>query len=576
MILSFYLVLILFEFCSFYDIIPVRNFEKKVLNFNSSGFIIFSYYISGSPNLTTYYIQIRQTYITSISYLYFYQYEDASQIFQDSNGKFINYINSYSMTPTFQRDFISIIDTFYYNKTYIFVVKSDDYFDSNLALSFYSTEEFVNINNFVQGQIAASYRQILNYNFHIPLGHKKYLLFVNHGSLEPNITIIDNNKKIVLNEIFFYGESYLELEEINSYDIYFKYSQFKSAENKIFYFYLAQSKYTKIFPVEMNTEYFQRFFTFEGLKLLLDLSSINKGNIIWLNYNKEWAGRNYYKVYSYNTDDKEVLENTKGKELTLTTNYSYCSGYICKYSFHKDSDDIKMAVIDVEDFYKYSEIYLDIKYGFPERYITQKVYFSFLIGICLSIPNIIIQSIVCSREKLCAFKYKCTFIMDFVLHIAYGCLICVLSYLGGKPSLIIAYVFLGLYGFGLFINFILICCEVQAMFTGIICLFKKMRNLRTFKEAFNERRKLPPQIIVSDESRYNKTNENNHEYEYCSWEDNTNFELKVDYNVDIIECQFNFEIKIDDSTKEDLDSFKKSFENNEKPTNNGDHKNKTY
>ena len=80
MILSFYLVLILFEFCSFYDIIPVRNFEKKVLNFNSSGFIIFSYYISGSPNLTTYYTQIRQTYITSISYLYFYQYEDASQI----------------------------------------------------------------------------------------------------------------------------------------------------------------------------------------------------------------------------------------------------------------------------------------------------------------------------------------------------------------------------------------------------------------------------------------------------------------------------------------------------------------
>lgn len=103
-----------------------------------------------------------------------------------------------------------------------------------------------------------------------------------------------------------------------------------------------------------------------------------------------------------------------------------------------------------------------------------------------------------------------------------------------------------------------------------------MRNLRTFKEAFNERRKLPPQIIVSDESRYNKTNENNHEYEYCSWEDNTNFELKVDYNADIIECQFNFEIKIDDSTKEDLDSFKKSFENNEKPTNNGEHQNKTY
>ena len=458
--------------------------------------------------------------------------------------------------------YIELEDSFYDNKTYIFVFKSynDLNEDINFTLSFYWTEEFVNINNFVQGQIVASSGLILNYNFHIPLCHKKYLLYVNHGDIGPNITIIDNNKKIILEEISFFGESYLELEDENSYDIYFKYPKFSSYHAKNFYFYLAQSKYTKIFSVLMNTEYFQRFYTFIGLKLLFDLSTINKGNKVWLQYNKKWAGRDDYKIYSYNTDDKDTLENTKGKELILDTKDSDCPGYVCKYFIHKDSDDIKMVVIDVENYYIHSDIYLDIKYGNPERYITQKVYFSFLIGICLSLPNIIVQIIVCSKQKPCSFKYKWTFIMDFALHIAYGCLICVFNYLGGKPSLIMAYCFLGAFGIGLFINFILIVCNVPSMFTGLICLFRKMKKFRNFKEAFDERRKLPPKIIVSNFEYYNAINENNHEYEYCSWEDDTHFDLNVDYeNVHIIECKFNFEIKIDNKTKKDLESFKSSF-----------------
>ena len=52
----FYLVLILIEFCSLYDIIPVTNFEKKFVNLTpSKNYVIFSYNISGSSNLTTYY-----------------------------------------------------------------------------------------------------------------------------------------------------------------------------------------------------------------------------------------------------------------------------------------------------------------------------------------------------------------------------------------------------------------------------------------------------------------------------------------------------------------------------------------
>ena len=63
--------------------------------------------------------------------------------------------------------------------------------------------------------------------------------------------------------------------------------------------------------------------------------------------------------------------------------------------------------------------------------------------------------------------------------------------------------------------------------------------MRTFEEAFNERRELPPQIIVvakvppNDNNYYpinDIYNENSNgkiemEYEYCSWEDNTDFVL---------------------------------------------------
>ena len=94
-----------------------------------------------------------------------------------------------------------------------------------------------------------------------------------------------------------------------------------------------------------------------------------------------------------------------------------------------------------------------------------------------------------------------------------------------------------------------------------MCLLRKMKSFRSFKEAFNERRKIPPKITVTD-------NKNNiQEYEYCSWEDNSYFNLRNDYkNNPILECEFNYEIKIDDTTREDLETFKKSLDGNEMQT----------
>ena len=53
--------------------------------------------------------------------------------------------------------------------------------------------------------------------------------------------------------------------------------------------------------------------------------------------------------------------------------------------------------------------------------------------------------------------------------------------------------------------------------------------------------------------------ENEIEYEYCTWEDNTDFIL--DNECSILECQFDLEVNLDKETKDNLELFKKEIEN---------------
>ena len=210
--LIFYLFIIFFEYCAFYELIPITNFEKKFIILTpTKDFIILKYYISGSSNLTTSYHQMRQYHIDTIEGLDIYQYKDVSQIKQNDKGEFINYDKEYTMSFFSGRDFISLTDSFYYNKTYFFVVKSryklDENENVNFTLGICSTEVFGSISNFIQANITVSHGQILNYKFHIPLEHKKYILYENRGKMNANITIIDNNKKIIHENTSFYGSS---------------------------------------------------------------------------------------------------------------------------------------------------------------------------------------------------------------------------------------------------------------------------------------------------------------------------------------------------------------------------------
>ena len=124
----------------------------------------------------------------------------------------------------------------------------------------------------------------------------------------------------------------------------------------------------------------------------------------------------------------------------------------------------------------------------------------------------------------------------------------------------------------------------QSILTGLIILLKKFEKHRTFEKAFNERKKLPPQIILSNKEIINDDNENKEnnninniikeEYKYCSWEDGTNFVLNKDNP--IIVCYFDYSINLDSETREDLNNYKNNLENKEISNDNNEQKNEKY
>ena len=565
--LNIFLIMIIFQFYSTYDIIPITNFEKKFVNLTpTNDFIIFSYYIPGRSNLTNYYHLI--TYYDFSHYydkMYFYLYDNKSKIKQNDEGNFINYIIEDYLV--YYSDQVSIEESFRYNKTYYFALKQSVKLETDriFTLSVYSTETFANIDNFIQAKMNVYKYNIYNYKFHIPLEHKKYVLFECRTGMIANITIVDNNEKIVYEKKDILGKDYLELKDENSYNIYLNFCEDKKYSSGFIYFYFIQSKYTKFFPVVKDTEYFQHLYANEKFKLLLDLSSIKKGNLIWVEYIQEWNSKDYsLDLYGYDTEDEDIIEKTKGKLLSLNRKGS-CYGNICKGSILKDSDDIKLVILEVDNDYRFDALYFDIKYGKVERYIPQTVLYSFIIGLSLSIPNLVFQAILCYRDEKLKCHYKCTLFMDFILHIPHGCVLSVLFYLAGKTSLTVSYWFYGAYAVLFIVNTLLIIYNNPSIFTGINNLLKKVGNFRTFKEALNERKKSPPQIIVDKNYNFYYGNKENYfEYEYCSWEDNTDFILNE--NNPVLECKFQFEILLDDETYEDLQTFKANLENEEKST----------
>ena len=162
-----------------------------------------------------------------------------------------------------------------------------------------------------------------------------------------------------------------------------------------------------------------------------------------------------------------------------------------------------------------------------------------LIGFCLALyfPNIVGQIIRCCKEMEMPNKF-----FNILLHLSYASIAVIFINSELHPGFYVGIVFLALYLIFLICNIVKACNDKieETIFHGFQCLLKRCKRLRSLDEAIKERRKLPPQITIggspctnSNETPGKNENEKSEyqiiEYEYCTWEDNSETQYNIIY-----------------------------------------------
>jgi hypothetical protein len=264
------------------------------------------------------------------------------------------------------------------------------------------------------------------YLFRIPLNHEKYLLFEYDDFNSGNnviFTISENGNVTVYENTTLRQEGYLELKNECTYNIRIKINiagyPRKSTD---VYFRLVQSKYIKYLPVEINTEYFLYYRVIKPTYLLLNMSTIEKGNKMMIEYNKNWGkeykGGNDFIIYGYNTINEYTINDKSGKELELIESEDY--DYIRRTFIHKNSEDIKLVLFKIQfKAYTFSDTIFSIKYGETE-FQSKNFYLNFnfgMISVGVNLKNEFYNDFFKSRisEGLCDEKvYKNYFIYSCI------------------------------------------------------------------------------------------------------------------------------------------------------------------
>ena len=587
MLVFLYIVSISFYLCLSYDIISITNFEKKfVILTKDKNYKIFSYIHQGPENNHTFIHRIRAYYHKQTSIIYMvYIYDNISLISQSESGKFIN---SSSLVYLREKDdYYDFQDIHNLTKIYYFVIQLYEMKDTqlNITFSIYSTDTLANVSNNIQANFISdrytyyysSY--IRQYKFQIPKLHKKYLYFYHYfqgSGIKFDFLLYENGEKLVYNNTLKKIESYIELKKDCFYIINFNFKLYYLDSNSVF-FHLAQSAYKTNIPAEFGTEYFERYPFYKETNFLLNVSTVKKGNKMMIEYYNIFEKSDYYyyiSAYRYDTEDENIIENTEGEKIEFLEEQEkvgdeeedekekYCYNNICKEFILKDSNDMKLLIfkIKAKNNYYPNDYCLDFRYGTEEKYAPKKIYLSCAIGLALSIPNIIAQIIRCCKGI--KSPTPLTLIMDIILHLVYINIIAKFVYIGRDSSFWLGIGLGAIYLLFSLYNYYNMCENEKTIFTGYKCLLKKSKNLRTIEEAINERRKLPPQLIIGGYASKTKDTIDEKEekefrqieYEYCSWEDITDFTFDKKYP--IIECKFELELTYDKEIEEDIESIK--------------------
>ena len=515
MLVFIYLFFILIEQYYSYIIIPLKNFEKFsfALENKYTDYILSYSYISAT-NSSTSTITIKAELSGDYS-VYVYVYDNFTKLIEDGNH-FQNYIknSTISSDDTFHI-FSELTINNYKNKTFYFSFekKINYYKNSNITFTIYATDTLTIIPKVVTLKMHFTrVNKAYNYLFKIEKNHQQYILFgfrPNGYNLYGNLQIFEEKNNEPIYSIKKSGsiENYLELKNNCSYFINLTFiSTYKYTTIKDFTFYFAQSNYyNKIIPAEINTEYFQEFPVLLQTKILLDLTTIEKGNKMLIEYDRLYSYDDAFTVYGYYTDDHNTIQNTSGQKLEIIRDKE-CLRVIkrCKDYLRKESPDLKYVIFQVTQINYDTSIFL--RYGFQERYYPETIYLSCGIGLALSLPNIILHILNKIKYKHENFS-KVFLIMDISLHLGLFNIISKFVYLGGDSSY-----YLGV-GFLAFYFFILICYYNYYFFgrninkIGFAVLFKRLSINKTIEQAINENKILKPDLKIKIKAFHKESRE---------------------------------------------------------------------
>ena len=501
--------LFLFVSCFSFDVIPISNFGQKNLKFSKGEYYVFSYKNEGGLNSE---VEIfLYQYGSSSHTIEIYIYLDKSSITQEKD-EFINYYKSLSKYNSFYNLITDekLLGTFY-------IVISDETYQSGEIFSIFKIHEsgappFNVSNNIISDNFRLSSINNLTYIFQMPVKNQKYIqYYIESFDYSGSLMIIydENNNIIFQNPNKKSFEGYIKLDDKNSYlKIYLKVGKYKY-KNYFFSFFVTISDYYNIIPLDLNTEYFQLFPSFTDIKLLLDISSLDKSYRMKVELLKNLD----FIISAYDSDDPKIIQTTKGTPLDqMDFEYLYSKGEPNYFYILKNESNFKRVVISASSYNSIKNLL--IRYGEKEFYYGNNVLASCMFGIGLSIPNILFQLFRKSSKQNIAPWYSLA--MNILLHFAYGNLFAKPFHIGGKNSLIIGIVFFVLY------IIILVCLSCvscandrnnKLIFNQLYHSSHEFEELRILEDLINENRKIPPKILIKAKAQHEESREVLKEFE---------------------------------------------------------------
>ena len=233
-------------------------------------------------------------------------------------------------------------------------------------------------------------------------------------------------------------KGYIELDKKNPYlKIYIYLAKYNY--DSYFDFFMSISDYYNIIPLDIDTENFQLFPTFENLNLLLDISSLDKSYRTKVEVDYSYNLK--MNISGYESDEPKIIQNTTGKNLERMDYKSASNGEPDYFYIWQGDNHFKRVILNISDNEEIRDFV--IRYGEKEFYYGKNVLASCMLGIGLSIPNILMQLFRKSSKQHIAPWYSLA--MNILLHFAYGNLFAKPFHIGGNNSLIIGIVFFSLY-----------------------------------------------------------------------------------------------------------------------------------